>query len=427
MPQVLLIAAAGAPPVAEDLAALGVRVVARCAPAQLVAEAVRSAADVVLAWEPYPADVLLPALATLQQQAPRPVLLFTDDADAGTLAAALDSGVHAYVVQGYAPARLRPLLQLAQARFAREAAQRSAHAELSDRFEERKLVERAKGILMRSQQISEDEAFRQLRQASMLGHQRVGQVSRRVIDTARDTDAIDRAGRLRMLSQRLVALYALRCDARGTAAAEAAAARQHEAEQRVAELIAGLGQALSRPTYGDLLEAVERAWAALRSALQPLPRAEQLPALDRAADDLLAAADALTTSLEAVSPVRSLTVVNRAGRQRMLSQRLAKQALLGSLCEGAPAQAAVAEAARSLQAFEEALQRLQQAPLSSPEIRAGLEAAQHEWQALRSALAAPGDAGARERLAAAAERLLERFEQLTRLYVHAAQALLEPG
>lgn len=424
MPRVLLIAPAGAPPIEQDLAAQGVPVVAHSEASRLVADAVRGEAGVVVAWEPYPAAGLLQAFESLQQHAPLPVLLFTDDADAATLERALRSGVHAYVVKGYDPVRLRPLLQLARARFERDEAQRAAHADLADRFEERKLVERAKGILMREQQISEDEAFRQLRQVSMLGQQRVGTVSRRVIDAARDADAVNRAGQLRMLSQRLVKLYALRC---ARADAEQAGRLQAEAARRVSEIVAGLGQSLSRATFGDLLEGVDQAWLALQPALQGRPQVDRLPAADAAAERLLVTADALTTALEAASPLRTLAVVNRAGRQRMLSQRLAKQALLGALCDGPVAQAAAADAVRSVESFEQALRALQQAPLSSPEIRAQLEVAEQAWRELLTGLGDAFAADGRSRIAVASEHLLDRFERLTALYARAAQSLLERG
>ena len=422
MPKVLLIAAAAAPTIEADLAAQGVPVVVRSAADRLVLDAARGDATVVVAWDPYPATGLLPALESLQQHAPLPVLLFTDDADAGTLADALRCGVHAYVVKGYAAARLRPLLQLAQARFERESTQRAAHAELADRFEERKLVDRAKGILMREQQISEEEAFRQLRQASMQGQERVGQVSRRVIDAARDTDAVNRAGQLRMLSQRLVKSYALRCAGIDPPQSEHL---QQQAARQVADNLGALGQVLSRPTFGDLLDAVERAWTGLQPVLRRVPQVAQLATLDGAAEQLLRAAESLTTSLEAASPLRTLAVVNRAGRQRMLSQRLAKQALLGTLCEGAVAQAAAADAVRSVESFELSLRQLEQAPLSSPAIRLQLEQAQQAWSELLAGLNDAGGAAGRTRIAAASEVLLDRFERLTVLYARAAQSLFE--
>ena len=63
---------------------------------------------------------------------------------------------------------------------------------------------------MRAREVTEAEAFAVLRTASMHSNQRVGQVSRQVIAAAHYADAVNRAGKLRMLSQRLVKLYALR-------------------------------------------------------------------------------------------------------------------------------------------------------------------------------------------------------------------------
>lgn len=424
MPAVLLVASADAPPIEADLQAQGVPVVARCGADTLLREAARSGCNQVVAWDSYPASGLLQALEALQQHAPLPVLLFTSDADASTLAEALRCGVHAYVVNGYGAARLRPLLQLARARFERDAATRSAHADLADRFEERKLVDRAKGILMRGRQIAEDEAFRLLRQASMQAQERVGVVARRVIEAARDADAVNRAGQLRMLSQRLVKLFALRC---GGVDSDATQALQRQAEQQVERNLAQLVQALSQPTFGDLLDAAQQAWASLLPMLRRAPRAAELPTVDAAAERLLRAAEGLTAALEAASPLRTLTVVNRAGRQRMLSQRLAKQALLATLCEGEAAQAAAAEAVRSVEAFEAALRQLDQAPLSSAEIRAELDLATGAWRALLAGLNDAAGAAGRAAIASGSEDLLARFERLTALYVQGAQTLFEPG
>jgi AmiR/NasT family two-component response regulator len=422
MPSVLLIATADAPDIEADLRAFGSRVIARAGPATLVQEAARTGCDIVLAWDPYPAQGLLPALEALGQHAPRPVLLFTSDTDAATLAEALRCGAHGYVVNGYAAARLRPLLQLARARFEREAELRTAHAALADRFEERKLVDRAKGILMRAHQIPEDEAFRLLRQASMQEQQRVGQVSRRVIDAARDADTVNRAGQLRMLSQRIVKLHALQCA--GVEAAVSAQGRQIS-QQLVASHIDQLARELSQPTFGDLLDAVARAWEDWLPLLRPEPRRESIVAVDAGAERLLQAAEALAAALEAASPLATLAIVNRAGRQRMLSQRLAKQALLATLCEGAPAQAAADDAVRSIEAFEAALRLLEQAPLSSAGIRAELEAATAQWHRMLAGLHDAGSERGRATIAACSETLLAQFERLTGLYVRGAQQLFE--
>jgi AmiR/NasT family two-component response regulator len=424
MPTVLLIAPADAPPIEADLAALGVKVGARSESATLVRDGARAGCDLVLAWEPYPATGLLKALDALQQHAPLPVLLFTSDAQSATLDEALRSGVHAYVVNGYAAHRLRPLLQLARARFEREAALRSAHDDLSHRFEERKLVDRAKGILMRSLQIPEDEAFGMLRRASMHEQQRVGVVSRRVIDAARDAQALNRAGQLRMLSQRLVKLHALRCAGVDTATA---ARLLDESLARGADNLALLEKEVARDTFGDLLDAVLQAWRPLESLLRRGGDLASLARVDVAADELLAAAEALTAALEAASPLATLAIVNRAGRQRMLSQRLAKQALLGTMFDGPAAQAAADEAVRSIQAFEATLHELERSPLSTPLIRDELERASAAWRRMLAGLHTAHTLEGRASIASESETLLAAFERLTDLYGQGAQLLIEPN
>lgn len=423
MSTVLLIAPADAPPIEADLAVLGVKVGARSAAATLVRDGARAACDLVLAWDPYPSTGLLKALDALQQHAPLPVLLFTSDAQSATLEEALRSGVHAYVVNGYAPNRLRPLLQLARARFEREAAMRSAHDELSHRFEERKLVDRAKGILMRSLQIPEDEAFGMLRRASMQEQQRVGLVSRRVIDAARDAQALNRAGQLRMLSQRLVKLHALRCA--GVDAVNAGRLLD-ESLARVADNLALLEKEVARDTFGDLIDAVLQAWRPLEILLRRGVDPASLPRVDAAADELLAAAEALTAALEAASPLATLAIVNRAGRQRMLSQRLAKQALLGTMFDGPAAQAAADEAVRSIQAFEATLHELERSPLSTPRIRDELEQAGAAWRRMLAGLHGAHTMEGRIAIASESETLLAAFERLTDLYGQGAQLLIEP-
>lgn len=422
MTTVLLLAPVDAPPIEADLAGLGVTVAARCDVAGLLREALKAADDaVVLAWDPYPAAGLLGALQSLQEHASRPVVLFTSDADADTLAWALRAGVHAYVVNGYAPARLRTLLHLAQARHAHESTQRRAYAELEARFEERKLVDRAKGILMRSRQIDEDEAFRMLRAASMQEHQRVGQLAHRVIEAARDADAVNRAGQLRMLSQRLVKLEATRL---ADPADGAAAAAMAAAAAQVDETLDLLGRVLSRPTFGDLIDAVAQAWATMQRDLRRgAPSAQDLLRLDTAAGRLLEGAERLTLALEVASPLATLGLVNRAGRQRMLSQRLAKQALIAALTEGDAARQAAAEAVRTVQDFEATLAALREAPLSSPHTQAELAVAAADWQRMLDGMRRAADDDGRQLIARASDALLERFERLTAEYGRLAQQL----
>ena len=411
----------GAPDLAADLAAAGIHVLGAVQCDKLVHEVVRLPPDVLVCWSPYPDDAFFEALRLVQSLQPVPVLVFTHDAQAETVERALAAGVDEWVVNGYAAARLRPLVQLAQARHRHARRQREALHDLQLRFDERKLVERAKGLMMRRQAISEEEAFRRLRGAAMHGKQRVGQVSQQLIHATLDAEAVNRAGQLRMLSQRIVKLHAL--EAAGVDPAEARAGLA----QSVAMLRANLdhlARTLSKETFGDLLDAVNSSWNALQPRVGARAAPAQLAAVDGAAEGLLEAADRLTAALEAASPLPTVTVINLSGRQRMLSQRAAKCALLGSLLEGEPAQAARAGAAEAQRQFAAALQQLGELPLSTAAIRIELVAAQRDGEALGRAAQAAGTAAARREIAALSEALLARFEALTERYELELQRLL---
>lgn len=404
----------GAPPLAADFRAAGFQVTGAGDCAHLVRETLRAAPDVLVCWAPRPAPELLQSVTTLQAQQPVPVLVFTQDASVESLRDALEAGVHAWVVQGYAPQRLRPLVHLAQARAAHEMRLRAQLAEAQEKLDERKWVDKAKGILMRARSLSEEEAFQLLRTQSMQGNQRVGQLSRQVIDAARIAEAINRAGQQRMLSQRLVKLYALACS-RTEAAAVAVLMRESVA--RAEDNLATLESSLSGATYGDLIASARDGWQALRPLLQAEPRAAELARLDGLAEAMLAQADALVLALEASGLAARVGVINTAGRQRMLSQRMAKQALLQA-GEGALADTAAA--------FEEGLAQLRKAPLSTPEIRQILDRGDAAWRQLRAAAPEAGQGAGRMQVAAASEELLETFDGLTEAYQHSIQVLIGP-
>jgi AmiR/NasT family two-component response regulator len=410
-----------APDLAADLKAAGIHVLGAVPRDKLVQEAVRQAPDLLVCWA-VPADAaLFRALELLRETQPRPVLAFAQDGGAETLERALDAGVQAWVVQGYAPARLRPLIQLAQARFRRERGLRDALDELSHRFEERKLVDRAKGLLMLARQVPEDEAFRLLRTSAMQSKLRIGQLAQQLIDAAQEAAGVNRAGQLRMLSQRLVKLYALRaagCDA------EAAEVLQQQAVEQLTGRIEQLGRLLSKPTFGDLLDGVLGSWAALRTALDEAPRVERLLALDARAEALLRAADTLTAALEQAGATPSLRIINLAGRQRMLSQRLAKEALFAALLPEPAAGLAREAAGRTAAEVDEALATLRAAPLAGAELQSALAEALADWPAVLAAAARAGSDDGRRRLALASEQVLECFERLTVQVERGMQSLL---
>ncbi|PPE67015.1 type IV pili methyl-accepting chemotaxis transducer N-terminal domain-containing protein [Caldimonas caldifontis] len=404
-----------------DLTAVGFHVLGACDCHTLVRDAVRLAPVGVVAWIERLDEPALRSLNQLRDTQALPVLLFTSDGDVERLSLALEAGVHGCVVQNYDRSRLRVEWQLARLRFDREGTLRRTLDELRQRFEERKLVDRAKGLLMRATRMSEDEAFRALRRASMQGNRRVGQVSLQLIDAARHGEAVNRAGQLRMLSQRLVKLYAL---AGAGIEPDDSLERLAQSARRIDDNLAFLGRSLSAPSFGDLLSAVQGTWSQLRPSIETEPRLATLADIDALAQELLEQAERLTAVLEQASAAATLHVINVAGRQRMLSQRLAKQVLLAHLLPGSAGQGALADAVATQKAFEEAQAYLEGLPLADGELRAALASAHQSWVTLLDGAHQAGATQGRVAVARASEILLERLDQLTERYEHSLDRLL---
>jgi hypothetical protein len=332
-----------------------------------------------------------------------------------TLPAGLDGGAAAALVASGAA--------IAQARHRQDAALRRALGRAHAQLEERRSVDRAKGVLMSARGLGESEAFGLLRGAAMNVNLRLGEVSRSVVEAAQWADAMNRAGQLRMLSQRLVRVAAqrlLKLDSRAAAAVAALST------QRVRDNLEMLARQCEGTPAQPALEHARRCWEALDGALAP-PRAgqEALPRIDALAGRLLDAAEQLTQSLQDASGRRALHIVNLCGRQRMRVQRIAKLGLVAALTDQrASAQAAAAETAALLGEFEVAQRELENTPLRSPEIREALAAIGDEWLRLLGGVRAVQTADGRRALVHASETLLERLDVLTAAYEHSLQVIL---
>jgi len=118
------------------------------------------------------------------RDARRPIVLFTNDEDTSHVGAAIAAGVTAYVVSGLAADRVKPVLEIALARFEHEESMRRELADARSQLSDRKVIDRAKGILMKRQGLPENEAYALLRKAAMDKGLKLVDVAQRIIDVA---------------------------------------------------------------------------------------------------------------------------------------------------------------------------------------------------------------------------------------------------
>jgi response regulator NasT len=142
------------------------------------------APDVVLIDLENPSRDILEELTLASGPAERPVAMFVDRSDEGVMRAAIEAGVSAYVVAGLSRERIRPVLTAAIARFHMVARLRAELVATKAALEERKTVDRAKGMLMKAKGIGEDEAYALLRRTAMDQGKKLAEVAAALIVAA---------------------------------------------------------------------------------------------------------------------------------------------------------------------------------------------------------------------------------------------------
>ena len=118
------------------------------------------------------------------REARRPIVLFTNDEDTTHVRDAIAAGVTAYVVSGLAPERVKPVLEVALARFQHEESMRRELADARSQLSDRKTVDRAKAYLMKHHAMSEGDAYSRLRKTAMDKGLKIGEVAQRILDVA---------------------------------------------------------------------------------------------------------------------------------------------------------------------------------------------------------------------------------------------------
>ncbi|MEO1067353.1 MAG: ANTAR domain-containing response regulator [Pseudomonadota bacterium] len=146
--------------------------------AKLIADA---EPDVVVIDLGNPNRDMLENMLQLSRAVKRPIAMFVDQTDAQTTEAAIDAGVSAYVVDGLKKERVTPILEMAISRFNAYSRMARELEEARDRLEQRKTIDRAKGILMKSKNMSETDAYNLLRKTAMNQNRKISDVAQSLI------------------------------------------------------------------------------------------------------------------------------------------------------------------------------------------------------------------------------------------------------
>ena len=137
--------------------------------------------DVILIDLENPSRDILEQMFQVSRAVRRPVAMFVDQSDAASIQASVDAGVSAYIVDGFRKERIKSIIDLCISRF-------NAFAKLQDELErtktaleERKVIDRAKGILMKLKGMSEEEAYVLMRSTAMREKKKIADIAQSII------------------------------------------------------------------------------------------------------------------------------------------------------------------------------------------------------------------------------------------------------
>jgi response regulator NasT len=131
-----------------------------------------------------PGDKVLEMVLDINQNHSIPVVMFAEDQQTDTINKVIKAGVSAYIVDGLEPKRIKSIVEIAIARFKEQQALKEELKKTKIQLEDRKHIDRAKAILIKSQGYSEDEAYRALRKLAMDRKISLGDMAKNVIAMA---------------------------------------------------------------------------------------------------------------------------------------------------------------------------------------------------------------------------------------------------
>lgn len=140
--------------------------------------------DIILIQTDSPSRDTLEHLAVINAELPRPVVVFANQGEAPVVRKAMKAGVSAYIVDGLSTKRLKPVIEVAIARFEEYQELRRERDEATQKLADRKVIDRAKGVLMKARSLDEDDAYKALRKLAMDRGESLTKVAQQVVEMA---------------------------------------------------------------------------------------------------------------------------------------------------------------------------------------------------------------------------------------------------
>lgn len=140
--------------------------------------------DVVIFSMESPNEDILASMQSINQLSPKPVVMFAEKSDSETISKAVKAGVSAYVVDGLNESRIKPIMDVAIARFREFQALKEELTQTKSDLADRKVIDKAKGIIMKQRSCSEDDAYKALRKLAMDRNEKIVNVARSVIEVS---------------------------------------------------------------------------------------------------------------------------------------------------------------------------------------------------------------------------------------------------
>ncbi|PIS99559.1 chemotaxis protein CheY [Bradyrhizobium nitroreducens] len=137
--------------------------------------------DIILIDLENPSRDVLEAMFQVSRAVKRPIAMFVDQSDSASIQASVEAGVSAYIVDGLRKERIKPILDLCVSRFNAFARLQEELDRTKSQLEDRKIIERAKGILMKVKALTEDEAYVLLRSTAMREKKKIGEIAQSII------------------------------------------------------------------------------------------------------------------------------------------------------------------------------------------------------------------------------------------------------